>query len=131
MNPIDFKTVMPGTKAYEPPVEKLANSKALTEDQKLAQLSKSFEAMLLRQILEEAQKPVFRSKFVSDSATSSIYRDMVTTQMAESIAQSGTLGLSSILTKQMRRPPAESQDQPPSSATKRVKPAKLFSPKTA
>lgn len=130
MNPVDLKTIMPGAKTYEPPVEKLANSQALTEDQKLAQLSKSFEAMLLRQVLEEAQKPVFRSKFVSESATGSIYRDMVTTQLADSIAQSGTLGLSSILTEQMRRPGSDPEVSTPSPAAKTGKPPRLFSPKT-
>lgn len=129
MTPLSLNTALPSAAQYQPPVEKLAASQTLTEEQKLERVSKSFEAMLLRQVLEEAQKPVFRSKLVNESATGSIYRDMVTTQMADSIAQSGTLGLSSILMEQMRRkePVAPDAGTVPTEPTD--KPKKLVSPK--
>lgn len=128
MIPIVVKSITPASRQCEPPLEKLADSKTLTDNEKLAKLSKSFEALLLRNVLENAQKPMFTSKLVNDSATGSIYRDMVTTQLADSIAQSGTFGLASLLERQMRRPeaansalaPQPSDDPiPPTDAPKR------------
>lgn len=83
--------------------EQLAGSKALTEDQKIAEGARQFEAMLLRQILQESQKTVMPSKFSDNSATAGIYRDMITQQLADSISKSGSLGLAHSLERQLTR----------------------------
>ena len=49
---------------------------------------------MLRQFLSEAQKTVFKSKYADDdSSTTAIYKDFVTTQMADSLAHGGGIGL--------------------------------------
>jgi Rod binding domain-containing protein len=82
------------------PLEKLATSKALTEEQKTSEMTRQFEAVLLRQILTQAQKPAFPKKGASDGVDSAIYQDMMVNNMAEKISSSRTVGLSQELGKQ-------------------------------
>lgn len=86
--------------------ERLAGNAQLTEDQKIAEASRQFEAILLRQVLESAQKTVIKSKFSDDSTSSSIYQDMITNQLADSISKSGALGLAKTFEHQLDRPHA-------------------------
>lgn len=65
----------------------------MTEVEKLGEASRHFEAMLLRQILEASQKTVIKSSFSNESTSTSIYRDLVTSQLADAISRSGALGL--------------------------------------
>jgi len=85
------------------PLERLADNPRLSEADKLAEVSRQFEAVLLRQILQHAQRPVFQSDCNPDSSTHAIYRDLVTNQLAESISKSGTFGLASSLKQQLLR----------------------------
>jgi Rod binding domain-containing protein len=62
--------------------ERLAKNPKLTDEQKIAEASRQFESILLKQILESSQKTVIKSKLSEDSTASSIYHDMVTTRMA-------------------------------------------------
>ncbi len=81
--------------------ERLAGNSALTEKEKLAEASRQFEAILTRQILEAGQKPVIASKYTDTSATGGVYRDMITTQLAESISKTGALGLARVFEAQL------------------------------
>ena len=90
--------------AAEVAPERLANNPALTEQEKIAEASRQFEAILLRQILEGTQKTVIRSKFSDNSTAAGIYRDMVTSQLAESISKSGAFGLAQTFERQLNRP---------------------------
>src|ERR1043165_5132086 len=92
-----------GTKASDLPLEQLAKSRQISNVEKIGELSRQFEAILLRQILQSAQKPVIKSDLLSESATSSIYKDMVTAQLADKLSQSGALGLASALKKDLTR----------------------------
>jgi Rod binding domain-containing protein len=83
------------------PLEMLAKNQALTDEQKVAEVSRQFEAVLLKQILTEARKPVIQSECNLDSGTSKIYQDMVTQNLADSISKSGTLGLARSLQTQL------------------------------
>src|SRR5580658_3649496 len=78
------------------PVEDLAGNKHLTEQQKIAEASRQFEAIMLRQILSEAQKPVISSEFTDNSTSAGIYQDYVTNALADSMSKSGTLGLANV-----------------------------------
>jgi Rod binding domain-containing protein len=60
-----------------------------------AEAARQFEAMLVRQILTEAQKPVFRSSLVKDSIT-----------------QGGGLGLARALLEQWQTPSAPAERRP-------------------
>lgn len=88
--------------------ENLSANKSLSEAQKIAEASKQFEAILLRQILEESQKPVIKSEYTEDSSVSGIYRDFVTNQLAESMAHSGGFGLAQTFERQLTHPAAPS-----------------------
>jgi Rod binding domain-containing protein len=84
--------------------ERLAKNSKLTDQQKIAEASRQFESILLKQILESSQKTVIKSKLADDSTASSIYHDMVTTRLADSISKSGSFGLSKTFEQQLNRP---------------------------
>jgi Rod binding domain-containing protein len=89
-------------RAAELPLEKLASSKEIPQQAKIAEVSRQFEAVLLRQILGQAQKPMFKSSlFPAGGATNAIYQDMVTQQLADRISQGGTFGFAKVLEKQL------------------------------
>lgn len=85
------------------PLEQLAQNRHLSEAQKVAESGRQFEAILVRQILGEAMKPVFKSEFTSGSAQAGIYQDMVVNQLAEQVTTSGGLGLATSLNRQLNR----------------------------
>lgn len=85
-------------------LERYASNPNVTEADKIAEASKQFEAVLLRQILAAARKSVIHSGMEDTSATADIYQDMVTAQLAEAISQSGSLGLAQSLQVQVSRP---------------------------
>ena len=79
------------------PLESLAGNKALTENQKIAEASRQFEAVLLRQFLSESQKPVIQSEFTDNSTAAGIYQDFITNQLADSLSRGGGIGLAKII----------------------------------
>ena len=87
--------------AAELPLDRLATSSQLSNQEKVGELSRQFEAVLLRQILADAQKTVFHSKYSDDSTAGGIYRDMVTNQLADDISKSGMFGLAKSLNGQL------------------------------
>ena len=102
-------------KAENLPIEKLAGNKSLSEKEKVAEVSRQFESVLLRQILGQARKTVFKSKFNEDSMSSGIYQDMTTNQLADAISRSGGFGLARSLEAQLIRQninPANSEKKP-------------------
>ena len=93
--------VQPKIDASHVPLESLAGSKALSQDQKIAEASRQFEAVLLRQFLSEAQKPVIQSEFTDDSNASGIYQDMITNQLADCLSRNGGIGLAKSFESQL------------------------------
>jgi Rod binding domain-containing protein len=98
---MDISSLQRHVKAADLPLEKLTGNPQVSEKDKVAEVSRQFEAVLLRQILSEAQKPVFHSSLNKETATTGIYRDMTTSQLADSISQSKALGLGDTLARQM------------------------------
>lgn len=94
----------PHIDASEISPDQLAGNTALTEKQKIAEASRRFEAILVKQILQAAQKNVIQSKYADSSTASGIYHDMVTTQLADSISKSGAFGLAKTFEQQLDRP---------------------------
>ena len=84
--------------------EMLAGNSQLTKQQKIAEAGRQFEALLLRQILENSQKTVIKSKYGDNSTSSAIYRDQITSQMADSISKAGTFGFAKTFSQQLNRP---------------------------
>lgn len=89
--------------AADIPLDRMTDSKQVSDQQKLGEVSRQFEAILLRQILSEAQKSQITIKGKSPSAVSDIYHDMVTNQLADSISRSGSVGMAKVLEKQLGR----------------------------
>jgi Rod binding domain-containing protein len=85
------------------PLDRVAASTQISEKEKVAEVSRAFEAVLLRQILQEGQRPVFQSKLISNSASDGIYRDMVVSQLADNISKSGSFGLAKTLAGELQR----------------------------
>jgi Rod binding domain-containing protein len=88
-------------KAADLSLDKLARNSQVPESDKIAEVSRQFEAVLLRQILSAAQKTVFASSANPNSASAEIYRDMLTTQLADTISHSKALGLANSLSHEL------------------------------
>jgi Rod binding domain-containing protein len=99
---MQVSATQPQVQANSLPLSQLAGNPHVSQANKLAELARQFEATLLRQILTEAQKPIFSSRD-GDSSTASIYRDMSTTQLAETISASDSLGVGHSLYLQLLR----------------------------
>ena len=84
--------------------EQLAGNTRLTQEQKIDEASRQFEAVLLRQILGDSQKTVIASEFSDNSTASGIYHDLITKTLADSISKSGALGLAKSFETQLNRP---------------------------
>ena len=102
--------------AAELPIENLAGNKSLSQAEKVAEVSRQFESVLLRQILGQGRKTVFHSKFNQDSMSSGIYQDMATNQLADAISRSGSFGLARSLEAQLihqtATPDKHAEDKP-------------------
>ncbi len=98
---MDISSLNHRVKASELPIEKLANSDQVSQEQKVGEVARQFEALLLRQILGQAQKTVIASKLNPESVSSGIYKDMVTAQMADRVSESGGIGLARSLQHQL------------------------------
>lgn len=75
-------------------------NKNIPERDKLQAASRAFEAIMLRQILESTQKAVIPSSMNAESSSKAIYRDMITSQLADGIAKSGQFGLAKSFDKE-------------------------------
>lgn len=89
-------------RAAELPLDKLENNPAVTEADKALAVGQQFEAVILRQILNDATKNLFSSSADGGSSTNSIYQDMVTNNLADSMSRGGGLGLATVLAKQLQ-----------------------------
>jgi flagellar protein FlgJ len=101
--------LQPRVNAADLPIEQLAANPNVSDHDKVVETCRQFEAVLLRQILGEARKTVIADG-ETDSNVTSIYNDMVTKQLADSISQSGAFGLAKSLESQLIRqvlPPAQ------------------------
>ena len=92
----------PNARAAQVPLEKLEFSSQCSPSEKLAEVSRQFEAILLRQIFSEAQKPVFQSKYSAPSVAGDIYKDLITNELADQVSRSGSLGLAARLKTELQ-----------------------------
>ncbi len=111
---MEIGATQPHVKASELPLERLAANTSLTREEKVGELARQFEAVLLRQILNEAQKTVIHSNLNPESTASSVYQDMIANQLAENISRSGTFGLARSLQQQLTQQlnPSTSHERP-------------------
>ena len=95
------------------PIESLAANRHLSERQKIAVASQQFEALLLKQILAETQKPVIKSEFTDNSTAAGIYQDMISGQLANCLAKSDAIGLARTFERQLNRQTGPDAPEPP------------------
>ncbi len=89
-------------RAADTPFDQLANNPKFSEQEKVAEAGRQFEAVLLRQILTEATKTVFKSTMNPESSSSGIYQDMITNNLADQMSRAGGIGLSRALNQQLQ-----------------------------
>jgi len=99
---MEIPSIQRQVQAADLPIERLAGNTHVSEAGKLAEVSRQFEAVLLRQILGDAQKKVFASSMNPESVASGVYQDMITNQLADSISRSGGFGLAGNLKQQLQ-----------------------------
>ena len=115
---MDLSAVNRNVRASELPLERLASSKEVPQEAKVKEVSRQFEAVLLRQILSQAQKPMFKSSLMAGSATTNaIYQDMVTQQLADRISEGGTFGFANVLEQQLSTQYADKKEDATKSAS--------------
>jgi len=90
----------PRIEASQLPLESLAGNANISDSDKVAEVSRQFEAVLLRQILQDIRKPIL-APAQGDATANGIYADMIDNQMAESISRSGGFGLAKSLAGQL------------------------------
>ena len=95
------------------PFDQLAGNPNISDDDKVRESCRQFEAVLLRQILGEARKTVITSSEKQDSTETDIYNDMINNQMADSISRSGSFGLAKSLENQLVRQVLPKGGKPP------------------
>ncbi len=98
---MQISALHPKIDASHLPLESLAGNQNLTQDQKIGEASRQFEAVLLRQFLSESQKSAISSDSTDDSNTAGIYKDMATNQLADSLSRGGGIGLAKTFERQL------------------------------
>ena len=107
---MEIQTFSRKVQAGDLPLDKLASSSQVPQKDKVAEVSRQFESLLLRQILSQATKTHFKSGAAeSGGTTSAIYQDMVTEQLADRISQGGTFGFAKALQGQLAFPEAKAR----------------------
>jgi len=91
-------------KAEAVPLERLASNTQISEEEKIAGVSRHFEAIMIRQFLTEAYKPVLDPKDGDNNSVNDIYKDMMIESLADSISKSGNFGLAQSFQSQMVHP---------------------------
>ena len=99
---MEISALKPNVNVADLQIEKLAGNSHVSERQKVEQMSREFEAVMLRQILTDATKKLFASETDPESSSDGIYTDMVTNTLADSISRSGAFGLARSLAKQLQ-----------------------------
>jgi Rod binding domain-containing protein len=92
-----------GVRASDLSVEQLSTSSVITEQQKVAELARQFEGVMIRQMLREARQPMTDPALGGGSSETRAYTDMVTDRLADSITHSGGIGVASSLQAQLLR----------------------------
>lgn len=100
---MEISPLKPKVSASAVPFDQLAGNPNISEQDKVKEACRQFEAVLLRQILGEARKTVITSSEDTDSNETDIYNDMINNQLADSISKSGAFGLAKSLENQLVR----------------------------
>ncbi|HEY3864419.1 MAG TPA: hypothetical protein VGO59_21305 [Verrucomicrobiae bacterium] len=105
----------PRVEASELPLESLAASKNVSDTDKVNEVSRQFEAVLLRQIMQDIRKPVLAPP-EGDPATNGVYNDMINNQLADGITRAGGIGLAKSLAAELSHQVLPHPETPDTSA---------------
>lgn len=83
------------------PLEQLAANSTMSEREKVGEVCRHFEAMLLRQFLSEANKPLFAESKGMSPAMKGVYQDMIVDSLSDQISRAGGFGLGSTIQSQL------------------------------
>lgn len=114
---MDTSPLQRRVKADHLPLDQVMANAQIPEAEKVTAASRAFEAVLLRQILGEAQKTVIPSGLTQESASKGIYQDMLTNQLAENLSRGGGLGLGASLERQLQKEVARRSGTPKQEAS--------------
>jgi|TARA_B110000977_G_C10686077_1_gene341559 Rod binding domain-containing protein len=84
-------------------LEQTRQSKTNTPEE-LKAATEQFEAILIRQYLNEAMKPLFEGPLMGTGNGAQIYQHMVTDTLANELSQTSTFGVASLLNMQLTSP---------------------------
>ena len=82
-------------------LDRVAHDSNLTENQKVGELAKEFEAMLFKQVLKGMKQSVGGSGMFPSEGPHAIYGDMMIDTIAQSISHAGQIGFSRTFTDQL------------------------------
>ena len=98
---MDIPPLQSPIKASAVPLDQLAGNPHLSQNDKVKEACRQFEAVLLRKILGEGAKSILNASDETESNEKDIYDDMINNQMADSISRSGSFGLAKSLESQL------------------------------
>jgi len=84
----------------------------MPSDEQVKYAAQQFEAVFLRQILDDALKPMFKGCLDESGADNDIYRSYVVDGLADSMSTTGCFGFSTLLQTQLQ-PPAQTTPASP------------------
>ena len=83
-------------------LREMIHAKGITESEKIAEMSRQFESVLVKQFLEDGLKPVFKGILSQDTAKHAMYRSLFTDALADNITQSNSFGFAHALQAQLQ-----------------------------
>jgi Rod binding domain-containing protein len=98
---MDIPALQSHVKASLLPFDKLAANPNVTQQQKVEEACRQFEAVLLRKMLGDARKSLLAPASGESANITGIYDDMINNQLADSISRSGSFGLAKSLQTQL------------------------------
>jgi len=83
-----------------------------SEAGKLKEASEQFEAILIRQYLNEALTPVLQDGSGGNESGAHLYQHMITDVLANQLSQGSSFGVASLLQMQLTTPETKLEDTP-------------------
>lgn len=94
-------------------LERLAARTSLSAEDKIAELARRFEGLLLRNILKSMHRPVFETEGLSAGLGKGVYGDLALEHLANAVSRADQVGFGQSLRRQLIE--AESPSSPLSS----------------
>jgi len=82
-------------------LQRMLHSKTIDEKAKIGEVSRQFEAVMLRQVLEKSLEPMFEGIMDENGSAFSMARYFWTDSLADEITKGGGLGMSTVLQAQL------------------------------